>query len=79
MSDAGFQYTQQHYEEELAFRQRIDNSLHTIQEEQAAQRGMLEEQRQWQGEASHTLSQMHQEQARENQNLKTLLNYFRLG
>jgi hypothetical protein len=29
MSDAGFQYTQQHYEEELAFRQRTENSLHT--------------------------------------------------
>jgi hypothetical protein len=54
----------------LAFRQRTDNSLHTIQEKQAAQRGMLEEQHQWQGETSHTLSQMHQEQARENQNLE---------
>jgi hypothetical protein len=79
MSVAGFQYTQQHYEEELAFHQCTDNSLHTIQEEQVAQRGMLEEQRQWQGEASHTLSQMHQGQARENQNLETLLRYFRLG
>jgi hypothetical protein len=66
MFDAGFLYTQQHYKEELTFRQRSDNSLHTIQEEQAAQRGMLEEQCQWQGETSHTLSQMHQEQAHEN-------------
>jgi hypothetical protein len=36
MSDAGFQYTQQHYEEELAFHQRTDNSLYTIQEKKDA-------------------------------------------
>lgn len=48
MSHARFEYTQQRYE--LAFCHRTDNTLHTIQEDQAAQRKMMEEQRQWQQE-----------------------------
>jgi hypothetical protein len=67
----GFHYTQQHHNEELTFRRRTDNTLHTIQEQQEFQQGMLQNH-------GEMLAQIQQEQQHENDNLAALLAHWNI-